>query len=180
MLHGLTNLAEEDGLNTHNRIQSGAGETHHQHVHDRPGESRIETELLQKHITRRQSSSSLSRCPCPRGTDQNDDQCREHGLAHHPGRADDPRVTHLVGLLRCDAGADKAFEATRGTAHNTREHQGKDEASIIDGLTVGVAIADGARAQLGSSDEDSKRQSHHDGLWLMAVDVVAGPQQQPD
>ena len=74
----------------------------------------------------------------------------------------------------------KAMEATRGTAHNQRERHGKDGASIIDGLTVGVAIAEGARAQLGSSDEDSKRQSHHDGLWLMPVDVVAGPQQQPD
>ena len=72
------------------------------------------------------------------------------------------------------------MEATRGTAHNQREHHGKDGASIIDGLTVGVAVADGVRAQLGSFDEDGKRQSHHDGLWLMAVDVVAGPQQQPD
>ena len=67
------------------------------------------------------------------------------------------------------------MEATRGTAHIQREHHGKDGASIIGGLTVRVAVADGVRAQLGSFDEDDKRQSHHDGLGLLAVDVVAGP-----
>ena len=72
------------------------------------------------------------------------------------------------------------MEATLGTPHNQREDHGKGCASIIDGLTLGVAVADGVRAQLGSFHEKDNRQRHHDGLWLVAVDVVAGPQQQPD
>ena len=43
-----------------------------------------------------------------------------------------------------------------------------------------VAVAHGVRAQLGSFDDDGKRHKHHDSLWLMAADVVAEPQQQPD
>ena len=63
----------------------------------------------------------------------------------------------LVELLRCDAGAGKAMEAIRGTARNQRENHGKDWASILDGLTVGDAVADGVRVQLGSFNEDGKR-----------------------
>ena len=73
-----------------------------------------------------------------------------------------------------------AMEATCGIAHNQREHLWKDGFPSNDGLTVGVAVAEGARTQLGSFDEDSKRQSHHGGLGLMAVNEVAGPQHQPD
>ena len=122
-------------------MQGGAGESHHEHVHDRPGGSRLETELFQKHTTSRQETQPVHPCrvlrgPRPQRTDENDDQCREHGLAHHPRIADDARVTHLVELLRCDAGADKAMEATRGTTHNQREHHGKDGASNIDGQRI--------------------------------------------
>mmetsp|Transcript_92308 Transcript_92308/g.166732 ORF Transcript_92308/g.166732 Transcript_92308/m.166732 type:complete len:656 (-) Transcript_92308:358-2325(-) len=182
LLDGLAQLADEDALDAHPRIQSRAGETHHEDGHDGEGGLWVDAELLQERRSGGQETGPIHAfrvdcLPRPRGADDDHDQRRETGLAHHRRVADDPSVPHLVELLRGDPGAHQAVESARRTAGDEREHVRKNRFPVLHRAHV---LTDGVGVEFRALDDQGEQQRRHDDLQLVAVEEIARLKQKPD